>query len=212
MVAFSVTLFNMLPLPIFDGNRILREIIHWIVGTKYGKKAQKKIKLYFDPEESDYALMEYNITKIIDMEMDLSTHIHPDLIDTVNYIPLDTIQDGFLDTIKMDLESGNIPEAGTQFTVTVEYIVDEKAKLKKGIVLGIGLITTALLSLISSCLTYSWEILPFGFKILPCNHLHHAQNAERNPFSFKNHQVVPFVNSVSFPISNGNFKKLCRNI
>ncbi|TFG14088.1 MAG: hypothetical protein EU535_04005 [Promethearchaeota archaeon] len=145
MVAFSVTLFNMLPLPIFDGNRILREIVYWIIGTKYGKKAQKKIKLYFDPEESNYPLMEYNITKIIDMEMDLSTHIHPDLIDTVNYIPLDTIQDGFLDSIKMDLKSGNLPEAGTQFTVTVEYIVDEKAKLKKGIVLGIGLIVTALL-------------------------------------------------------------------
>ncbi len=145
MVAFSVTLFNMLPLPIFDGNRILREIVHWIIGTKYGKKAQKKIKLYFDPEESNYHLMEYNITKIIDMEMDLSTHIHPDLIDTVNYIPLDTIQDGFLDSIKMDLKSGNLPEAGTQFTVTVEYIVDEKAKLKKGIVLGIGLLVTALL-------------------------------------------------------------------
>jgi len=145
MVAFSVTLFNMLPLPIFDGNRILREIIHWIVGTKYGKKAKKKVKLYFDPEESNYHLMEYNITKIIDMEMDLSTHIHPDLIDTVNYIPLDTIQDGFLDTIKMDLLSGTLPEAGTQFTVTVEYIVDEKAKLKKGIVLGIGLLVTALL-------------------------------------------------------------------
>jgi membrane-associated protease RseP (regulator of RpoE activity) len=78
MVAFSVTLFNMLPLPIFDGNRILQEIVHWIVGTKYGKKAKKKIKLYFDPEESDYALMEYNVTKIIDMEMDLSTHIHPE--------------------------------------------------------------------------------------------------------------------------------------
>ena len=77
--------------------------------------------------------------------MDLSTHIHPDLIDTVNYIPLDTIQDGFLDTIKMDLKSGTLPEAGTQFTVTVEYIVDEKVKLKKGIVLGIGLLTTALL-------------------------------------------------------------------
>ena len=47
--------------------------------------------------------------------------------------------------IKMDLESGTLPEAGTQFTVTVEYIVDEKAKLKKGIVLGIGLLTTALI-------------------------------------------------------------------
>ncbi|MHA1451300.1 MAG: site-2 protease family protein [Promethearchaeota archaeon] len=145
MVAFSVTLFNMLPLPIFDGNRIMREIVHWIVGTKYGKKAQKKVKLYFDPEESNYHLMEYNITKIIDMEMDLSTHIHPDLIDSVNFIPLDTIQDGFLDTIKMDLLSGTLPEAGTQFTVTVEYIVDEKAKLKKGIVLGIGLLVAALL-------------------------------------------------------------------
>ena len=144
MVAFSVTLFNMLPLPIFDGNRILREIIHWIVGTKLGKKTQKKIKIRFDPEVSDYNLMEYNITKIIDVDMDLSTHPNPDLVDSVKFIPLDTIHDNYIDTIRFDLHSGILPDAGTQFTITVEYIEDEKAKLKNGIVLAVGLITTAL--------------------------------------------------------------------
>jgi hypothetical protein len=144
MVAFSVTLFNMLPLPIFDGNRILREIVHWIVGTKWGAKTQKKIKIHFDPDESDYALMEYNITKIIDVEMDLSSHAHPDLVDPVKFIPLDTINDNFIDTIRFDLHAGTLPDPGTQFTITVEYIKDEKARLKNRIVLAVGLITTGL--------------------------------------------------------------------
>jgi membrane-associated protease RseP (regulator of RpoE activity) len=145
MVAFSVTLFNMLPLPIFDGNRILREIVHWIVGSKYEKKVKKKTKFYFDPEESDYALMTNHVTNVTNIEMDLSNHSNPDLVDTVNYLPVDTIHDGFYDTIRIDLNAGNLPDPGTPFTITVEYVQDEKAKLKKGIILGVGLLTTALL-------------------------------------------------------------------
>ncbi|MBN2154986.1 MAG: site-2 protease family protein [Candidatus Lokiarchaeota archaeon] len=145
MVAFSVTLFNMLPLPIFDGNRILREIVHWIIGTKLGKPKQKKIKIFFDPEESDYQLMEYNITKIIDVEMDLTSNPFPDLVDSIKYIPIDSIQDGYIDTIKIDLKAGRLPDVGTPLIVAIEIIEDEKAKLKNGIILGVGLVTTCLI-------------------------------------------------------------------
>jgi hypothetical protein len=146
-VAFSITLFNMLPLPIFDGNRILRELVHWIVGTKKGKKTQKKIRLYFDPEESDYHLMAYDIdiTDILNVEMDLTSYSDPSLIDPINYIPIDTIQDGYYDSIRIKLNSGSLPEAGTPLIATVEYNVDERVKLKKGIILAVGLITTGLI-------------------------------------------------------------------
>ncbi len=145
MVAFSVTLFNMLPLPIFDGNRILREIVHWIVGSKYEKKVKKKIKILFDPEEKDYSLMTNHVTNIIDIEMDLSANPHPELVDTLRYIPVDTFRDGFYDTLRIDLTSGNLPESGTPITITIEYVKDEKEKLKKAIILTIGLMTTALI-------------------------------------------------------------------
>ncbi len=145
MVAFSVTLFNMLPLPIFDGNRILREFVHWVVGTKKGKKTKKQIKFQFDPDESDYHLMTYDITEIVDIEMDLSSSHDPIMVDPVNYKALDTIHDGKIDTIRIDLNLGNLPDPGTLFTVTVECDVDEKAKIKKGITLTIGLLTTALI-------------------------------------------------------------------
>jgi len=32
LIAFSITLFNMLPLPVFDGDRVVKELINWGIG------------------------------------------------------------------------------------------------------------------------------------------------------------------------------------
>ncbi|MCP4764606.1 MAG: hypothetical protein GY870_22720, partial [archaeon] len=63
MIAFSFTLFNMLPLPIVDGGRIVKELVNWIVGSEYKRGQEKKLKILFDPKESDYHLMTIGISE-----------------------------------------------------------------------------------------------------------------------------------------------------
>ncbi|MHA2088917.1 MAG: site-2 protease family protein, partial [Promethearchaeota archaeon] len=53
IIAFSITLFNMLPLPVFDGDRIVKELLDWGFGKEYKSIKKKKDKFYFTSEETD---------------------------------------------------------------------------------------------------------------------------------------------------------------
>lgn len=146
-VAFSVTLFNMLPIPIFDGNRIVKEIVDKIIGTKYERGHKKKLAFEFNPKKSDYHLMTWNVTEIEDIEMQLNEIDKPEFVDDLRFKGKDTINDGYIDTISFDLESTKLPPKGTILTATVEYNKDKKERTKKVIMWSIGIITLTIVAL-----------------------------------------------------------------
>ena len=69
IIAFSVTIFNMMPLPIFDGNRLVSELIDWIVdktrGIRRHPAKRTNVRLKYDEKSLEYKFPE---AEIIDVE------------------------------------------------------------------------------------------------------------------------------------------------
>ncbi|MCP4761252.1 MAG: hypothetical protein GY870_05690, partial [archaeon] len=120
------------------------ELVNWIVGSEYKRGQEKKLKILFDPKESDYHLMTIGISEIKNIEMELGTEQNPDLIDEMKFKALDTIKDDCIDTISFDLESTKLPPKGTPIIATVEYTQDLKEPIKKKVLKIIYSLTTAL--------------------------------------------------------------------
>ncbi|MHA1871654.1 MAG: site-2 protease family protein [Promethearchaeota archaeon] len=146
IIAFSVTLFNMMPIPLFDGARILRDLIEKIIGTKKIEGQKKKIIIGFDPSETRVHLNTLNITKILEVEIDLNSEEASKLND-IQFRGIDTIGDGFIDSIDFNFENAYKPKPNTPISVTVEYIGDQKESLKKIIRTSIYIFTTTLVVL-----------------------------------------------------------------
>jgi membrane-associated protease RseP (regulator of RpoE activity) len=146
-IAFSVTLFNMLPVPAFDGYRMTSEIVSAVVGSKYERNHKKKVQFYFDPQTAEYPLMTTNATAITDIEMEFPPNANADLVDELKYKSIGKINNEFIDTICFDLVSTKLPPVGTRITATIEYDHDMKSKVKKRINLLIGLAMLAILIL-----------------------------------------------------------------
>ncbi|MHA1986152.1 MAG: site-2 protease family protein [Promethearchaeota archaeon] len=146
IIAFSITLFNMLPLPVFDGDRIVRELINWGIGEDYRSFKKRKDKFYFKNDEKDYELSEYRVKKIDSIEIFMDDQSK--LIDSSRiilaeekYELIDKIGDGFKDTVSLNLpEQKNLPE-GSKIEITYEYQYDEKKKTKRFIINFLRLIT-----------------------------------------------------------------------
>jgi len=139
IIAFSITLFNMLPIPIFDGDRLVKELINWGIGEDYKSIKKKKEKFYFKNDEKDYELSEYRVDKIISIEivMDDSSRI---MLAEDKYELVDKIGDGFKDTVSLNLpEQKKLPE-GSRIEISYDHYYDEKRKMKRGILNSLRLI------------------------------------------------------------------------
>ncbi|MBD3350195.1 MAG: hypothetical protein GF364_01780 [Candidatus Lokiarchaeota archaeon] len=147
MVGFSLALFNMVPmiLPPLDGYLLFKELVSAAIGSKYKNKKRKKIKFAFERNTANYRLMTYNITEIVNLKMELPSGKDPELFDEPLYRGVDSIEDGYIDTISFDLESTKLPPENTSFIADVEYLEDEKAKLKKRITYSVGIMISALI-------------------------------------------------------------------
>jgi membrane-associated protease RseP (regulator of RpoE activity) len=159
IIALSVTMFNMLPLPIFDGNRVIKEIINSIIGSKYERGKTKRIMLNFSQSEADYHLKTYNITRIQNVEVKLDSQFDYEL----NYKAKDTIGDDFVDTISFDIENPKLPPTGTAIEVIVEHDQDQKAPLKRKIMnlIGIGILIIVVMNFIMSYVLFGDVVIPF---------------------------------------------------
>ncbi len=145
IIAFSVTIFNMLPLPIFDGFRVVKELVNWGIGEEYKTKRKKKEKLMFKRKENNYGLSEYRVenvetVKIIMGNKSPYTERSEIIVNKNNYELIDKIGDGYKSTISFNLPENTSLKDNSLIEVTYEYWYDEKKKIKKTILYIISLI------------------------------------------------------------------------
>jgi len=140
VVSFSVTLFNMLPLPIFDGDRIIKEIINKIIGEKYDSTENKTEEFYYKHEKKEYALNKYRINQINSLKLKVDEGeiiISPD-----KYHLTDGTGDGFMDVLTLNLPETSKIKENSIFEVSYEYKFDSKSPTKKKLINSIRLIIT----------------------------------------------------------------------
>lgn len=146
MIAFSITLFNMLPLPVFDGDRMVKELINWGIGENYKSLKKKKEKFYFKKADNNYELSEYRVNKIDSINIimkDRWRSIEPSTIklSEEKFEIIDKIGDGFKDTVVLNLpEETNLTEDAV-IEISYEYYYDEKRKTKNLILNSLRIIT-----------------------------------------------------------------------
>ena len=152
VIAFSITLFNMLPLPIFDGDRITKELINWGIGEgSYKAKKKKKDKVYFKKDEMKYGLSEFRVEQIESVKIvvneDRMTREKDEItLSEDNYELIDDIGDGFKDTVLLKFPEQSSIKENASIEVTYEHYFDEKMKTKKTILNIIRILTLTLIA------------------------------------------------------------------
>jgi membrane-associated protease RseP (regulator of RpoE activity) len=146
LIAFSITLFNMLPLPIFDGDRMVKELINWGIGENYKSLKKKKDKFYFKKEDNNYELSEYRVEKIDSVEIimkDQSRLNEPSTIKLSEdkFKIIDKIGDGFKDTVLLNLPEKTELTENAVIEISYEHYYDEKKKIKNIILNTLRFIT-----------------------------------------------------------------------
>ncbi len=134
MISLSLALFNLLPAGIFDGGRMMKEVIHLIFGKEYDPQARKKLRYEFDSKSPKQHLFTHHIHKIHSCKSLIPIEGDPNQENTFQesdlaFHGIDTSTDGYLDTI--ELENMEILKPKTLIEVDVEYEQDLKEKQKR---------------------------------------------------------------------------------
>ncbi|MHA1767456.1 MAG: site-2 protease family protein [Promethearchaeota archaeon] len=163
MISLSLALFNLLPISIFDGGRMIKEIINLIIGTKeIEKEARKKLLYEYDKKDPKQHLFTHSVNKIINVkaiipeihslndknEEEQAEDIKKREKNNISYINLpynfyDTSTDGFIDTIEIT-DDQNIKDK-SKIEVEIEYEHDLREKPKQLIYRAISLFMVILL-------------------------------------------------------------------
>lgn len=145
VIAFSVTLFNMLPLPIFDGDRMVKEFINSGIGEKYKSKKKKRDKFIYKKKEKFYGLSEYRVEKIDSIKIYTQNQTRTEqskiILGENNYDLIDKIGDGYKSTVSFDLPEQTELRENSIIEVSYEYWHDERKKIKKIILNTIRILT-----------------------------------------------------------------------
>ena len=146
IIAFSVTLFNMLPLPIFDGDRMVKEMVNWGVGEDFKTKKKKKDRFIYKKEDDFYGLSEYRIEEIESIKILLedpqrSGKKSEIILGEKNYELIDKIGDGHKSTVQFRLPEQTKLKENSAIEVSYEYWHDDKKHKKKVILNTIRIIT-----------------------------------------------------------------------
>jgi membrane-associated protease RseP (regulator of RpoE activity) len=166
VIAFSITLFNMMPLPIFDGDRFLKELIDWIFGEDYKSKKKKIDRLIYKGTDTECKLTEYRVenveyVKILLKEDNKGTQNGEVLLGKDNYELIDSIGDGYKDTVSVKLPETTKLKKNSVFEVSFEYLYDDKRKIKR---IVLNTVRFVALGLILGNFVLSFSI--FGFNLL----------------------------------------------
>ena len=150
MISFSITLFNMMPLPIFDGDRFLKELVNWIFGENYKSKRKKKDRLIYKGIDTECKLTEYRVENIESVKILLKDSQKGDpnseiLLGKDNYELVDKIGDGFKDTVLVTLPETTKLKINSVFEVSYEYWHDDKRKIKSIVINAIRIIALGLI-------------------------------------------------------------------
>ncbi len=150
MISFSITLFNMMPLPIFDGDRFVKELVNWIFGVNYKSKRKKKDRLIYKGTDTECKLTEYRVENIESVKILLKDAQKGDpnseiLLGKDNYELIDKIGDGFKDTVLVTLPETTKLKKKSVFEISYEYLHDDKRKIKSIVINTIRIIAFGLI-------------------------------------------------------------------
>jgi len=149
-ISFSITLFNMMPLPIFDGDRFLKELVNWKFGENYKSKRKKKDRLVYKGTDTECKLTEYRVENVESVKILLKDAQKGDpnseiLLGKDNYELIDKIGDGFKDTVLVTLPETTKLKKNSVFEVSYEYWHDDKRKIKSIVINAIRIIALGLI-------------------------------------------------------------------
>ncbi len=140
VIALSISLLNMLPMGITDGDRIVKELINWGIGEDYSIKKKKTDLIYFNKEEKYYGLSEFRVEKINSIkikmipEKQIRTNVQDEIIlGKDNYELIDKIGDGFKSTVLLNIPEKTKLTKNSQLIINYEYCHDTKRQKKKNI-------------------------------------------------------------------------------
>jgi hypothetical protein len=156
----------MMPLPIFDGDRFLKELIDWIFGEDYKSKKKKIDRLIYKGTDTECKLTEYRVenveyVKILLKGDNKNNHNSEVLLGKDNYELIDSIGDGYKDTVSVKLPETTKLKKNSVFEVSFEYLYDDKRKIKK---IVLNTVRFVALGLILGNFVLSFSI--FGFNLL----------------------------------------------
>lgn len=165
IIGFSLTLFNMMPLPIFDGDRVMKEIVNSIFGSLFSSKKRKVDRFLYKIDDPDCKLSEYRIETINEVKITIKDRNTKEneseiILGEENYELFDSIGDGFKDAVKLHLPATTTIEKNTIFEISYEYLYDEKRKIKQ-----IVLNTIRVIALIMIVSNFALSFIKFGFNL-----------------------------------------------
>ncbi len=169
-ISFSISLFNMLPIPIFDGDRAVKEVINGIIGEgKYSVKKKKKEKFYYEKDDDKIMLSNFRVENVDYIKIhpskekiqgswktnlknnpnesqEITRDENDTYLDEKNYSLIDEIGDGYNDTILLNFPKDVDLKEKTLIEVSYEYLEDDRAKIKKIIINTIRILTLILIA------------------------------------------------------------------
>jgi hypothetical protein len=154
----------MMPLPIFDGDRFLKELVNWIFGERYESKRRRKDRLIYKGIDTECKLTEYRVENVESVKILIKDAQKGDpnseiILTKDTYELVDSIGDGFKDTVLVNLPETTSLKTNSVFEVTYDYWYDEKRKIKSIVLNTIRIIA---LSLILGNFVLSFTRFGFG--------------------------------------------------
>ena len=165
ILALGLIIFNLLPLFITDGDRMIKELVNWGFGQNYKEKREKKEKFYFNKDEKDIDLSEYRVIKIKSIKILTEERYYPNIKNEItlgdnNYKLIDRIGDGFRSTVRLDITEDSQLKEGALIEIDYQYLYDI-IKRKKTIILNTIRIVTLLVFIINFIFLFA----QFGFSL-----------------------------------------------
>lgn len=173
LIMFSLAIFNLLPTTIFDGGRLVKEIISLLFGNKnYNLNARKRLHYEFSEKDQKQHLMTQGIHKIIaarelipvnSEEKSKAINLEDEStfeLRELEYTPHDTSTDGFIDTI--EIKADEALKNKSLIEVEIEYEQDLKEPIKKKVyksiswAIGLILLASFAISIIKFNNTLFW--------------------------------------------------------
>lgn len=159
VLALSVTMFNMVPIPAVDGNQVVREIIDWSVdkirGTRIQRRKREGVQMQYNEKNLDYNFPESEIISVDRVVYESDPQFTFE--NGKDFKLLKSWNSDTYDGISFDVPAGKKPINQEKLLVDYVYAHDENQKTKKRIMWIIWII---MLSLIISNVVLS--IMKFG--------------------------------------------------
>ncbi len=147
MISLSVTIFNMMPAPIVDGNQVVKEIIGWSVDKVKGKRFQRRkregIRMQFNEKNLDYNFPETEIVSVDRVVYESDPQFTFE--NGKDFKMLKSWDSETYDGLSFDVPGGKKPIDKENLLVDYVFESDENQKIKKRIMWIIWIIALSLI-------------------------------------------------------------------